>query len=665
MTSELQPGVTVGKDTVSFRVFCPRARSMEVIVQDRFRNPGHRFKQPMSNEGNGWWRTSIKGNLTGYFYGYMVTSSVASPNQPISEHPIPDPYARVWAVENSYQQNPLSKIVVPEPFDWQGDTFLSCIDPRDLIIYETHIKDLTAHPSSKSEFGSKSAFQAFLTSGQTGGIEHLKKLGVNAVEFLPLQHFSYFEPSYLEATPDGVLNTWNYYGKNYWGYMPSSWFVPHLLYASGASESRNEVVDNGEVAIREMKTLVRACHKAGIAVIVDVVYNHISQYDLNPLKYLDINYYLRKNSAGYFTSDSGCGNDFKTEAKEARALILASLKYWMTEFHVDGFRFDLAKILDWETVESIKDELRSVNPYVILIAEPWGGGYDPQGFSYRDWAAWNDQIRNGVKGSDPFHDHGFIFGKWHHGTSRFALENYLKGTLVGKDGGRFLSSRHTVNYLESHDNHTLADFIRIALNPARAIKTNETFQEAQTLNEQELKLSRLAALFLLTSQGITMIHAGQELGRSKRIAASPENDPNTGHIDHNSYEKDNETNWINFELLHLNRDLFNWYSDLIAFRKKAKALRSSPPQAYTFAHANDPLLIDVQIDGRFSGDIFDYRIVLNGNATHAHRIQLAPDWMIAVTQNHCYPSGIPIKSPHIVVPSSTGAVFIRKRKFPE
>jgi pullulanase/glycogen debranching enzyme len=663
MASELQPGLTLFEHAVAFRVYSPRAARIEVVVQDQYRNPGSRRTFPLCNTGSGWWEARIEGDYYGHFYGYRVTSGEPPPpNQPVSEHTIPDPYARHWAVENTYLQTPLAKIERTEPFNWMGDRFLTPADPRDLVIYETHIKDLVAHPETGRKYQENGVYAAFAAQGLTGGIDYLKKLGVNAVEFLPLQHFAYFEPAYLEATTDGVLNTWNLYGRNYWGYMTSNWFLPHLGYASNGGIERGAILNNSADAIREFKTLVRELHKAGIAVIVDVVYNHLSQYDLNPLKHLDINYYLRRNRDGYFTSDSGCGNDLRSEAYETRRLIIASLKHWMTEFHVDGFRFDLAKILDWETVESIRDELRSVNPYALLIAEPWGGGYDPQGFSYRSWAAWNDQIRNGVKGSDPVFDKGFIFGSWHHNTTRFALENYLSGTLSGKDGGRFFDSRHTVNYLESHDNHTLADFIRIGLDGKKA-STRFTDEAAfQTLSPTELKLSKLAALYLFSSQGITMIHAGQELGRGKRIAESPENDPSAGMIDHNSYEKDNATNWINFDLMEWNSSLYRYYLGLITLRKASPALRRSPVHALRFAHSADPLFIDLTISGGFSGDNRDYRILLNGNAHHGHMIHLDSGWIIAADADKVYESPEKMAAPVLHIPAQTGMMLVRPVK---
>lgn len=658
----MKPGAQFDRKTARFSYFCSRAELVEVHLLDSFRHTKPDVIRPMQPTRNGWWFVTIEGNFEGFFYGFRIHNpSGFSRHQPVTEHLIVDPYARFWAVENSYLQKPLGKLVHPAAFEWGSDTFVAPADPRDLVVYESHIKDLVAHPSAHNRFPGTSVFSSFTDALQEGGIAHLKYLGVNAIEFLPLQHFAYFEPPFLEATSDGQLNTWNYYGRNYWGYMPSSYFVPHLLYGPNASLQPGAIVDNAVETVQELKTMVRTLHQNRIAVIVDVVYNHISQFDLNPLKYCDINYVLRKNSAGFFTSASGCGNDLRSEAPEIRRLIIDSLIYWMTEFHVDGFRFDLATILDWETVDAIKDALRTINPYVILIAEPWGGGYDPSGFSQRDWAAWNDRFRNGIKGSDPVHDKGFLFGGWQKESTRFSLENYLQGTLYGKDGGRFVSTKHTVNYLESHDNHTLADFIRIALNGENLKKRHTEVEAFQTLSAQEMNVSKLAALILFSSQGLTMLHAGQEMGRGKLIARTAENDPDSGKIDHNSYEKDNVTNWLHFGLKNWNHELFSFYRELIEIRKNAPALRKSPPESFRFEHAQNPLQLDITISGKESGDPFDYRLVLNGDRS-LNMSAIGSDGWQKLISTYVEPNLIfKTETENLVIPPGNGVLFSRMR----
>jgi pullulanase/glycogen debranching enzyme len=194
---------------------------------------------------------------------------------------------------------------------------------------------------------------------------------------------------------------------------------------------------------------------------MDVVYNHLSEYELGNLKEIDRDYYFRLDKRGNYIAESGCGNDLKTERPMMRRLIVESILYWMKEYHVDGFRFDLGKLIDWETIEEITHEAKKINPNVIFVCEPWGGGYDPTGFSLRGWGSWNDQIRNGVKGENPVNGLGWIFGKWYDNNSSERIKSYVNGTLVRDSLGLFQKKEHSVNYLSSHDGYTLGDFIRI------------------------------------------------------------------------------------------------------------------------------------------------------------------------------------------------------------
>ena len=269
---------------------------------------------------------------------------------------------------------------------------------------------------------------------------------------------------------------------------------------------------------------------------------------LEILKQIDKEYYFRLDEKGNYIAQSGCGNDFRTEAPMARRMIVESVLYWMKEYHVDGFRFDLGKLIDWETIELIIFEAKKINPYVIFVCEPWGGGYDPSGFSVRGWGAWNDQIRNGIKGENPFDGLGWIFGKWYGNNNPTRIKSYVNGTLTKDTLGLFQKSDHSVNYLESHDGYTLGDFIRLGLGDVKKDQVIKNVDEFVKLTPTQLKLNKLAALFLFTSRGITMISEGQEFARSKVIPFNiPVDDPHKGMIDHNSYEKDNETNYINYE----------------------------------------------------------------------------------------------------------------------
>jgi pullulanase/glycogen debranching enzyme len=650
-------GCHVVNGSTIFRVFCPRSPLVTVELFDSYTDSDGRSIL-MKNIGSGVWELIVQGDLSGKFYGYRITSPTDNLPFSRSDFAVADPYSYWVVTRQNYRQNPLTKIIRKQHFDWQNDDFVTPSDLRDLIIYEVHIKDITGR--LKDTYPNKSWYQRFLAAGETGGIEYLKKLGINAVEFLPIQKFAYEEPPYNSLTPEGYRNTWNPYATNYWGYMTSFFFMPESIYAEKSVPSHQQIYGTQDNAIDEFKTIVRELHKNGISVILDVVYNHVSQYDYNPLKYLDRTYYFRHDHQGNLTSESGCGNDLKTESPLARKLIIDSILYWMKEFHIDGFRFDLAHLIDRETLISIREEARKINPDVILIAEPWGGGYNPTAFSEIGWSSWNDQIRNGVKGSDPVHDPGFIFGCWQRETSRLSLENFVRGTILNAPNGRFHRSSHSVNYLESHDGYTIADFIRIYLNNRNPHHVFSHENMIGTLEGVELNIARLSALFLMVSQGVTMIHAGQEIGRGKVIEATNITDPEAGRLDHNSYNKDNNTNYINWNLIRNNAELFKYYSGLIKLRRNSPALRKARPDSIAFRNYQDALHLTFSIRNHGTTDPFEYFIILNGNQEVEHTVEL-PDgfWQLMVSETVASHVPISVISGIVKIRPVSGMVFRR------
>jgi pullulanase/glycogen debranching enzyme len=471
-------------------------------------------------------------------------------------------------------------VVKEKEYNWEKTNWIQR-DHRDLIIYEMHVRDMTVHKSSGAKYSG--SYRGLTEKGIKGGLDYIKSLGVNTVELLPAQEFGNIEIPFLDSL-DGKLNTWNLYERNHWGYMTSNFFAPAAYYNYSWKELKwNKWIGADGSQVNAFKDMVKAFHKEGIAVMMDVVYNHLSEYETGNLKQIDKEYYFRLDSKGNYIAQSGCGNDLKTERPMVRRMIIESILYWMIEYKIDGFRFDLGKLLDWKTIEEIIKEARKVNPNVIFTCEPWGGGYDPSGFSKRDWAPWNDQIRNGIKGQNPNDGLGWIFGKWQGNNSPARIKSYVNGTLVRDSLGLFQKKEHSVNYLESHDDHTMGDFIRIGskeVNPEKIIKD---INKHVKLSPYQMKLNKLAALFLFTSQGIAMISEGQEFARSKVNQPNKfQLDKNKLKIDHNSYNKDNETNYINYKHAEINKELVDYYKGLISLRKKYEAFRRAVYEDITF-----------------------------------------------------------------------------------
>ncbi len=565
--SDKKLGSFLDNGNTVFRIFAPSAVKILLNVYHSPEDKNYN-KFDMLKSDDGVWETTLDGDLNGSFYGYQVYHE----GDDLSKDKVVciDPYAKAVATYNTYM-NPRLSIVYNKDYDWEGDEWIKQ-DWRDLIVYEMHIRDMTAHESSGSDY--PGTYKGLIQKGKKGGIDYIKKLGVNTVELLPAQEFGNMEIPFKDSL-SGKFNTWNPYERNHWGYMTAAYFAPEAYYSEDwDSLKRNNWMGTTGKQVEHFKDMVKAFHKEGIAVMMDVVYNHLSEYEIGNLKQIDKDYYFRLDENGNFIAESFCGNDLRTEAPMLRRLIIDSIIFWMKEYHIDGFRFDLGKLIDWTTIEMIIREAKKINPNVVFVCEPWGGGYDPKGFSLRGWGAWNDQIRNGVKGENPFNGHGWIFGKWYGNNSPQRIKSYVNGTLIKDEHGLFQTKEHSVNYLESHDGYTLGDFIRLGLGHVKKDEIIENVDEHVKLTDEQMKLNKLAAMFLFTSQGMTMIHTGQEYARSKVIPKDAnQNDKHAGMIDHNTYDKDNEVNYINYDHVEINQELFDYYQGLIELRKKYSAFR--------------------------------------------------------------------------------------------
>ncbi len=590
--SEKPLGCTEENGHLVFRLFAPRAiRVVLVISREVFKEDQ---ELGMKRDNDGVWEAFLPLSLKDHYYGFRVQGPEDDTEFFDSSAVIADPYANALATQNHYLHPARSLIVDHSAFDWEGDTGL-CPKMEDLIIYEMHVRDMTAHSGSGVSPEMRGTYPG-LMEGKNSGINYIRSLGINAVELLPAFEFGNIEIDYKNRDmPD--YNTWNPYERNHWGYMTSCYFAPESYYATGGTMQRGAINGADGKAVTEFKEMVKAFHKAGIAVILDVVYNHVSHYDLNPLKLTDKKYYFRLDDDQDLMNLSHCGNDLKTERPMARRLIVDSILFWMKNYHIDGFRFDLATMLDGETLDAITRESRKINPDMILIAEPWGGGqYDLECFSKRGWGAWNDIFRNGVKGQNPNDGLGFIFGKWQGQNNPETMKRAVRGTLK-KQGGPFLRAAHSVNYLECHDDYTLGDFIRIGLGDIKEDQKIENRDTHALLSERQLRVHRLGALFLLTSCGPVMIHAGQCFGRSKVIAPAAVPDNKAGVIDHNSYNKDDETNWINYDHKICNAALVDYYRGLIDIRKYFPQLRREKGKILKFLSGNHEFALGYTVKG--------------------------------------------------------------------
>lgn len=619
--SDKKLGGFVFEGKTIFRLFAPQA---ERVFLCTFKKPedNHSKDFEMAKDSDGVWEYIFNHEYFGIYYGYKIFNKYEHHTK---EKPLClDPYAKAVTSFNNYLGQKKGIVIKENDFDWENDEWIQR-DWRDLIIYEMHVRDMTAHHTSEAFL--PGTYQGLIEKNIAGGINYIKSLGVNTVELLPCHEFANIELPYMDSLL-GRKNTWNPYERNHWGYMTSNFFSPEAYYSENWKKLEWNVWE-GKLGtqVNHFKNMVKEFHKENIAVVMDVVFNHLSEYENGNLKEIDKEYYFRIDDNGKLQAQSGCGNDLKTERPMVRKLIVESILYWMKEYHIDGFRFDLGKLIDWETIEEISYQAKKINPNVILVCEPWGGGYDPMGFSLRGWGSWNDQIRNGIKGENPFNGMGWIFGKWYGNNNPNRIKSYVNGTLTKDKFGLFQCKEHSINYLESHDGYTLGDFIRIASKEIDPSKTISNVDDFVKLSPLQLRLNKLAALFLFTSQGVTMIHSGQEFARSKIIPINVDAlDKHKGKIDHNSYDKDNETNYINYTHAKSNEELLNYYKGLIKLRLKFETFRKAEYEEIKF----------FEIKGNeFAAGFYikhkgeEFVVVMNSNPTHKELFHLPKgEWEI-------------------------------------
>lgn len=660
-------GCFLGENTTTFRLFAPRASAVSLVLLKKYDDAEGRTIAMQKNSDGTWEHTETKPaqELIGTYYAYRVAGGKAKGEAFDETMLIADPYSRAVVTKNTFRHEARTLILDPKAdnkYDWKGDQYVIPANHNTLVVYEAHLRDMTAHKTSGVK--EKGSYKGLMQQGKTGGLRYLKDLGVNAVEFLPLHEFANLELPYRDSSTIAkfrVFNDGNPQERNHWGYMTSFYFAPESYYASGSSLASGKWCGADGRAVTELKDLVRALHREKIAVIMDVVYNHVSDFDANSFKYIDKYYYFRTDSDGNYINTSYCGNDFKTERKMARRLIVESVKYWMTEYHVDGFRFDLATMIDRETCEEILREARKINPNVILVAEPWGGNkYGPDKFSDIGWAAWNDQIRNGVKGQNPKDGLGFIFGKHQGRNTQRTEQAFITGTLR-EDGGLFVQKEHSMNYLESHDDETMGDFIRLALGDCTMNTVIKDPRKHAKLTPRQLALNKLAAMFLFASQGPIMLHSGQEYARSKVVAPSTPLEKRVGMIDRNSYNKDDATNYINYYQALANKDLLNYYKGLIALRRVfPNAFGSATKQDIEFLSTGDDHAIAFRIrnNSAVKGQPKNFVVVLNGNPDKGIEIALPEgEWNVIADGAKVSPV-LPLgkASARLLAPASSGVI---------
>lgn len=520
-------------------------------------NPNPLFEKtldPKNNKTGDVWHIFIKGVPEQAEYGFMIGGD-HTPEKGLlynSSILLTDPYAKTlnfpkdWGARRPTQLH--GGVVDHIPFDWQGD-LPPLVSLKNLIIYEMHVRGFTKHPSSLVSH--PGTYQGLIER-----IPHLKELGITAVELLPI--FEFNECEYELYHPQTHTRLYNY-----WGYSTVNFFSPMRRYASSAE---------WHAEINEFKLLVRELHKNGIEVILDVVYNHTAEQGYGGPSYsfrgIDNPVYYMLDDQGRYKNYTGCGNTLNCNHPVVGDVILDSLRYWVTEMHVDGFRFDLASILtrnshgtplaDPFVIAAISED--PVLSHVKLIAEAWdaAGLYQVGHFPYSHrWSDWNGQYRDTVR--------DFIKG------TEDRVESFAKAItgsqyLYGKSGSPYQG----VNFITAHDGFSLHDLVSYQHkhNEANGEDNRDGTDDNRSWNcgaegqTQDAGILQLRAqqkrnfhLALMMSLGIPMILMGDEYGR-------------TAYGNNNTWCQDNELNWFLWDQLLGEQDFFRFYKQVIKLRQK-------------------------------------------------------------------------------------------------
>ena len=543
-------GVIYSKKSSEFKLWAPLAEQVELVLYGKDYNALESNKTiiKMNKENRGVWRARINEDLSGEYYNYLVRNNGKT-------YESVDPYAK--AVSINGEKSMVIDMESTNPKGWSNDKKPILNDVTDSIIYEAHIRDLTKDEASGviTELRGK-YIGAVLENSKikgtsiTTGLDHLKELGITHIHLLPVFDYGSIDERY--DSPD-----------NYnWGYDPQNYNVPEGSYSTNPYE--------GAVRISEFKEMVYKFHQAGIRVVMDMVYNHTYNLE-SPLNLTVPGYYYRKDQYGRYSNGSGCGNETASERYMFRKYMIDSVLYWAKEYHIDGFRFDLMGLHDLETMRIIRNELNKVDKSIIMYGEGWTCYDTPLNinesavknnickFDDLQIAAFSDDARDSIKGSVFLKESlGFVNGGDNY-------EESIKYTICAStkhdeiDLSKVVYSKsfwanepyQTITYDSAHDNNTLFDKLRMS---------------CKDENEEELlKMNKLAAAIVLTSQGISFLHEGEEFARVKENLQ--------GEIIENSYNSSDYTNELKWLRKQRYIDLFNYYKGLIKLRKEYKAFR--------------------------------------------------------------------------------------------
>ena len=556
------------------------------------------------DEATGTWRATSTDNLMNRFYTFQIKIG----DRWLDETP------GVWAkaVGVNGKRAAIIDFAKTNPEGWGDDRGPQVQSITDAVIYEMHHRDFSMHPNSG--IVNKGKFVAMLEEGtlslndQPTGIDHLKELGITHVHILP--SFDYMSVDETQL-PSNIYN---------WGYDPINYNVPDGSYSTNPADPY--------CRIREMKEMIMALHEAGIGVIMDVVYNHTGITEGSNFELTAPGYYYRQRPDGTYSDASACGNETASDRPQMRNFIVNSVKYWVMEYHIDGFRFDLMAIHDTVTMNQAAAAIKEINPSAFIYGEGWMAGSSPLPIEQQALkvnvakmtgiAVFSDDIRDAVKGHYSNEgDRGFASGKpGNEETVKIGIVastahpqvDYSKGNNAKAPYAT--SPQQIINYVSCHDDLCLTDKLDISMQGST--------------EDERINTAKLAQTIVFTSQGTPFMFAGEEIFRSKQRV-------------HNSFRSPDSINAIDWNQKEKYRDLFDYYRNLIAMRKAHPAFRlrtaDEVARHIKFDETKSDNLISYSITGNAGGDTWkEIKLVFNG-ANEAQTVNIKKDDWTIVAQD--------------------------------
>ena len=595
---EYTPSVT------SFHLWSPNADEVRLMLYEEAEG-GHAFQTHHMKLGDdGTWHVDVNEDLKGKFYAFNVKMQ----DEWLGD--TPGLFAKAVGING--HRGAIIDMVQTNPTGWENDRKPALRSVADVVVYEMHHRDFSIDASSGIEH--KGQFLALTEQGTqspeglTTGIDHLKELGVTHVHLLP---------SYDYASIDEHTFKDSHYN---WGYDPQNYNVPDGSYATDPTQPVTRIM--------EFKQMVQALHQAGIRVVLDVVYNHTYNAATSAFEKTVPGYFYRMKPDGTFANGSGCGNETASNRPMMRKFMVESVLYWMREYHLDGFRFDLMGIHDIATMNEIRQEAQKLDPQVLIYGEGWAAEtpqYAADSLAMKaniarmpGIAAFCDEMRDGLRG--PWDDDkkgAFLAGfPGHEESIKFGIVGAISHPQVKMDEVNYSNKAwaqepvQMMSYVSCHDDMCLVDRLRTSVTDLKG-------------NDLE-KLDMLAQTAVLTSQGIPFIFAGEEVMRDKKFV-------------HNSFQSPDSVNAINWHNKAKYQWVFNYYKGLIAMRKHHPAFRLGSAelvrQHLEFLPVEGSGVVAYRLKGHAGGDAWDNIIVVLNARRETAKIEVPEGKYVAVVKD--------------------------------